>query len=98
MGVDKDAIKSELIKKSNEILLNYGEPYIVEDIAILNTKDKIGFLGNLRVLNEDSVKKIKKEIEDSFKDYGTIKVRDRKVVPCCAPSYVHVSFNIEVNK
>ncbi len=97
MEINKEKIKEDLIEKSNDILKRYNEPYIVDHIAIMNTSKSINFLGNMRVIVEDSVKKIKKELEESFKDYGIIKIRDRKVVPCCAPPYVHISFNITIN-
>lgn len=97
MEINKEKIKEDLIEKSNNILKRYNEPYIVDHIAIMNTSKNINFLVNMRVIVEDSVKKIKKELEESLKDYGNIKIRERKVVPCCAPPYVHISFNITIN-
>lgn len=98
MSMSKDAIKKELIDKSNEILKNYNEPYVVDNIAIMNTAKNINFLGNLRVFDEDNVKNVEKDVEKAFKDIGELKVRNRKVIPCCAPSYIHISFNITLNK
>ena len=62
MSMSKDSIKKELIDKSNEILKKYDESYVVDDIAILNTAKNTSFLGNLRVFNDDNVKKIQSEI------------------------------------
>ncbi|MDO5849340.1 MAG: hypothetical protein Q4P18_07380 [Methanobrevibacter sp.] len=98
MEIDKDVIKQDLIEKSNDILKKYNEPYVVDHIAIMNTSQNINFLGNMRVMVEDSVKKIREDLEEAFKDYEILKIRDRKVVPCCAPPYVHISFNITINK
>lgn len=98
MSMSKDSIKKELIDKSNEILKKYDESYVVDDIAILNTAKNTSFLGNLRVFNDVNVKKIQGEIEKAFKDIGVLKVRNRKVIPCCAPYYFHISFNIAVDK
>lgn len=98
MAIPKDVIKNELLHGSNDILKKYNEPYEVDDIAILNTSQNINFLGNLRIYNEDIVKKVEKEINTSFKEYGELKVRSRRVVPCCAPEYYHISFNITVEK
>ena len=74
MSMSKDSIKKELIDKSNEILKKYDESYVVDDIAILNTAKNTSFLGNLRVFNDDNVKKIQGEIEKAFKDIGVLKV------------------------
>lgn len=98
MEIDKNAIKEDLIQKSNDILRKYDEPYVVDDIAIMNTNRNINFLGNMRVMVEDSVGRIRADLEDAFRDYEILKIRDRKVVPCCAPPYVHISFNITINK
>lgn len=98
MEINKEKIKQDLIVKSNEILKKYNEPYIVEHIAIMNTSNNVNFLGNLRVMDENSVKKIKIDLDNSFKNYELFSIKERKVVPCCAPPYVHISFNITLNK
>lgn len=98
MDVPKDVIKYELIHGSNNILSKYKEKYIVDDVAIMNSSKDVKFLGNLRVQNEDSVKKIEKDLKFEFEDYGNIKIRNRKVVPCCSLPYVHISFQITIPK
>ncbi|MCF0226479.1 MAG: hypothetical protein HUK28_04075 [Methanobrevibacter sp.] len=98
MEIDKQAIKQDLINKSNDILKNYKEPYVVEDIAILNTNDNINFLGNMRVMVEESVRKIKSDLKNALKDYENVTIRDSKVVPCCEPPFIHISFNVTINK
>ncbi len=98
MPILKDSIKNELLQGSNNILKKYKEPYIVDDIAILNTSYNINFLGNLRIYDENNLKKIKEDINNNFDEYGELKVRSIKVTPCCAPQYYHISFNIKINK
>lgn len=98
MEINKDIIKEDLIEKSNNILKKYNEPYTVDSIAIMNSRDNINFLGNLRVMVDDSVKNIKKDLQLAFKEYGNLTIKDRKVIPCCEPPYVHISFNIKINK
>lgn len=98
MEIDKDIIKEDLMEKSNSILKEYNEPYIVDSIAIMNSRDNINFLGNLRVMVDDSVKSIIKDLETAFKEYDNLTIRERKVIPCCEPPYVHISFNIKINK
>lgn len=98
METDKDIIKEDLMEKSNNILKKYNEPYIVDNIAIMNSRDNINFLGNLRVMVDDSVKSIKKDLEAAFWEYDNVTIRERKVIPCCEPPYVHISFNIKINK
>ncbi|MBQ1781314.1 MAG: hypothetical protein II426_01685 [Methanobrevibacter sp.] len=92
--MDKPTIKKELIDKSNNILAKYAEPDIVESVSIMNMSDKTVFLGSLRVYNDENVNKIKKDLSDELKGYGEFTIRDQKVIPCCSPSYIHISFNI----
>ncbi|MGN0177596.1 MAG: hypothetical protein ACI389_07170 [Methanobrevibacter sp.] len=96
--MDKEAIKKELVDKSNEILAKYDEQEMVDAISVMNMAAKTVFLGSLRVYNFDNVGKIKKDLEKEIKSYGKVTIRDEKVVPCCAPSYMHVSFNVSINK
>ncbi|MBE6499822.1 MAG: hypothetical protein E7Z80_04670 [Methanobrevibacter thaueri] len=94
--MDKQVIKNELVDKSNNILAKYAEPDIVESISVMNMAAKTVFLGSLRVYNEDNVKNIKKDLEKQLRDYGELTIRDEKVIPCCAPRYIHISFNISI--
>ncbi|MBE6508370.1 MAG: hypothetical protein E7Z77_03035 [Methanobrevibacter sp.] len=95
--MDKEKIKKELLEGSNNILTRYGEYELVDGISVMNMAAKTVFLGSLRVHNEDNVEKIKKDLKKEFKDYGELAIRDEKVVPCCAPNYIHISFNISIN-
>ena len=95
--MDKEKIKKELLEGSNNILTKYGEYELVDGISVMNMAAKTVFLGSLRVHNEDNVEKIKKDLKKEFKDYGELAIRDEKVVPCCAPNYIHISFNISIN-
>lgn len=94
--MDKEAIKKELVDKSNNILAKYAEPDIVESVSVMNMAAKTVFLGSLRVYNEDVVSNIKKDLEKEIRAYGEIAIRDEKVIPCCAPRYIHISFNISI--
>ena len=94
--MDKEKIKKELLEGSNNILTRYGEYELVDGISVMNMAAKTVFLGSLRVHNEDNVEKIKKDLKKEFKDYGELAIRDEKVVPCCAPNYIHISFNISI--
>ena len=94
---DKDAIKKELIEGSNIILKRYDEDDTVKSISIMNTKDKVIFLGSLRVYNERNVKNIENALENSFEDYGKITIRSSKVTTCCSMPYIHVTFHINID-
>ena len=96
--MDKEAIKKELVDKSNEILAKYDEQEMVDAISVMNMAAKTVFLGSLRVYNKDNVSKIKKDLEKDIGSYGEVAIRDEKITPCCAPSYMHVSFTISINK
>ena len=94
--MDKDTIKKELVDMSNNILAKYSEPDIVESVSVMNMAQKTVFLGSLRVYDEKVVSEIKNDLENQFKDYGELTIRDERVIPCCAPRYVHISFNISI--
>ena len=96
--MDKETIKKELAEKSNIVLAKYEELEKVDTISVMNMAAKTVFLGSLRVYNKDNVGKIKQDLEKEINSYGDITIRDEKVVPCCAPSYIHVSFNVSINK
>ena len=98
MPIDKEKIKSELVDISNNILAKYSEPDIVETISVMNMSAKTVFLGSLRIYNENVVSDIKKDLQKQLKSYGELAIRDEKVVPCCAPNYIHISFNISISK
>ena len=94
---DKDVFKKELIEGSNIILKRYDENDIVKTISIMNTKDKVIFLGSLRVYNERNVRNIENALENSFEDYGKITIRSSKVTSCCSMPYIHVTFHINID-
>ena len=98
MPIDKEKIKAELVDISNNILKKYCEPDVVDTISVMNMSAKTVFLGSLRVLNENSVSDIKRDLKKELKSYGELAIRDEKVVPCCAPNYIHISFNISIAK
>ena len=94
--MDKDQIKKELIDKSNDILQKYSEPDIVEDLSIMIMAAKTVFLGSLKVYNTEIVPNVIKDLNKDLKGYGQLTVRDQRVAPCCAPSYIHISFNVTI--
>ena len=94
--MDKEAIKKELIDKSNDILTKYSEPDVVEDVSVMNMAAKTVFLGSLKVFNTEIVPNVIKDLNRQLKGYGELIVRDQRVTPCCAPSYIHISFNVTI--
>lgn len=94
--MDKEAIKKELIDKSNDILTKYSEPDVVEDVSVMNMATKTVFLGSLKVFNTEIVPNVIKDLNRQLKGYGELIVRDQRVTPCCAPSYIHISFNVTI--
>ena len=95
--MDKDTIKKELVDKSNNILVKYSEPDIVETVSVMNMASKTVFLGSLKVFNTAVIPNIIRDLEKDLKGYGELIVRDQKVTPCCSPSYTHISFNVTIS-
>ena len=96
--MDKEAIKEDLINKSNAILNKYGEREILDSVSVMNMASKVTFLGSLKVYDTAVVPNIIRDLEKELKSYGKLSVRDERVVPCCAPSYIHISFNVSIDK
>ena len=94
--MDKEAIKKELVDKSNNILEKYSEPDTVESVSVMNMAAKTVFLGSLKVFNTEVIPNVIRDLEKDLKGYGQLVVRDQKVTPCCSPSYTHISFNITI--
>ena len=94
--MDKEAIKKELIDKSNTILEKYSEMDVVESISVMNMASKTVFLGSLKVFNYEVIPNIMRDLEKELKGYGELVVRDQRVTPCCSPSYTHISFNVTI--
>jgi hypothetical protein len=94
--MDKEAIKKELVDKSNNILVKYNELDVVEDISVMNMASKTVFLGSIKVFNTEVIPNIIRDLEKDLKGYGQLVVRDQKVTPCCSPSYTHISFNVTI--
>lgn len=94
--MDKETIKKELIDKSNDILVKYSEPDVVEDVSIMNMSAKTVFLGSLKVFNTEVIPNVLRDLEKDLKGYGQLVIRDQRVTPCCAPPYTHISFNVTV--
>ena len=88
--------KQELIDKSNNVLTKYSEPDVVESVSIMNMADKTIFLGSLKIFNYEIVPNVIRDLEKELKGYGELVIRDQRVTPCCAPSYMHISFNVTI--
>ena len=94
--MDKETIKRELVDKSNGILKKYCEPDVVEDVSVMNMSSKTVFLGSMKVYNTEIVPNVINDLNRQLKGYGELVVRDQRVTPCCAPSYIHISFNVTI--
>ena len=97
MAIDKETIKTQLVDESNKILEKYNEMELVESVSVMNMASKTVFLGSLRVYNEDSVSAIKKDLQKQLNSFGDLTIRDEKIIPCCAPNYIHISFNVSID-
>ena len=96
--MDKETIKKELVDKSNAILEKHGENEILDSVSVMNMAAKTVFLGSLKVYNTAVVPNVMKDLEKELKGYGKLTLRDDRVVPCCAPNYIHISFNVSIDK
>ena len=94
--MDKESIKKEVLFESNNILKKYSEPYVIDSISVMNMASKTVFLGTIKVFNEENVENIVNDLNKQLADYGSLSIRDEKVVSCCSANYVHISFNISV--
>ena len=85
-----------MTEKSNNILEKYCEKDVMDTVSVMNMSAKTVFLGSLKVYNTEVVPNIIKDLEKELKGYGVLTIRDQRVTPCCAPSYIHISFNVTI--
>ena len=97
MAIDKETIKTQLVNESNKILEKYNEMELVDSVSVMNMASKTVFLGSLRVYNEESVSAIKKDLQKQLNSFGNLTIREEKIFPCCAPNYIHISFNVSID-
>ena len=96
--MDKERIKKELVEKSNAVLAKHGENEILDSVSVMNMAAKTVFLGSLKVYNTAVVPNVMNDLKKELKGYGKLTLRDERITPCCAPSYIHISFNVSVDK
>ena len=95
---EKKEIQENIINRTNKLLEENNEPYRMDEVSILNTKDSVGFIGSIRIHNPEKLKVIKKGFTKIIKSYGDATIKERHVVPCCELPYDYLSFNMKKSK
>jgi hypothetical protein len=95
---EKKEIQEGILNKTNKLLEEKGEPYRMDTVSILNTKDTVGFMGSIRVHDPEKLKEIKKGFTDIISSYGEATIQERHVIPCCELPYDYISFNMKKAK
>ncbi len=91
---EKDQIKNEIPEEINKILKDNQLPYRMDQVSVMNSSNKISFLGNVRVHDPEKLKNVQKQIENYLGKYGNVVMNTREVVPCCEPPYTYINFHI----
>jgi len=92
---EKENLKEKIPRDVNGILENYELPYRMDGIVIMNTAEKISFIGNVRIHDPSKVNMVKMEIESYLEKYGKVVINLRDVVPCCEAPYTYINFHID---
>lgn len=93
---DKKDIKSDILDEINKILKNNHIPENLDDLTVLNLSDTISYLGNIKILDENKLDNIEKELKVLFDRYGSSSLRSEEIVSCCRPSYMNISFKVNI--
>ena len=91
-------MKEEIPCEINRILEKYELPYRMDQVSIMNSSNKISFIGNVRVHDPSKVKPVQTEVESYLKKFGDIAINTRKVVPCWELPYTYINFHITYAK
>lgn len=91
-------MKVEIPDEINKILEKYELPYRMDQVSIMNSSEKISFIGNVRVHDPSKVKSVQSEVESYLKKFGDVVINTRKVVPCCELPYTYINFHITYSK
>lgn len=94
----RNEMKVEIPREINGILERYELPYRMDQVAIMNSSNKISFIGNVRVHEPSKVKPVQEEVESYLKKFGEVAINTRKVVPCCELPYTYINFHITYSK
>ena len=63
-------MKEEIPCEINRILEKYELPYRMDQVSIMNSSNKISFIGNVRVHDPSKVKPVQTEVESYLKKFG----------------------------
>lgn len=93
----KKKLKIEILEKINNILENNQIADNLDTLTVLNLNDKISYLGNIKIFDDNKLEKIEKEMKNSFKKYESFSLNSREVISCCRPPYNNISFKIDID-
>ena len=94
-GEEKERIKQEIVDKINTVLEENDESFRLDRVNVLNTKDKVKFMGNYRVYDRKKYGPISNEINSFLKEYGDVEIKSKKIRDS-GMKFTAVSFNFEL--
>ena len=89
-------IKNEIIIKINDVLEN-NQIQKIDNLTTVNSSDKISYLGNIKVFDENKLEKIISDMNEIFNKYGSFSIRTEDIISCCKPPYKNISFKVNIN-
>ena len=92
---EKQKIKEEIVEKINSVLEKNGESFRIDQVNVLNTKEKVKFMGNYRVYDRKNYDAVSKEINSFLKQYGDVDIKSKKIRDS-GMKFTTVSFNFEL--
>ncbi|MBQ6099275.1 MAG: hypothetical protein IJL02_05365 [Methanobrevibacter sp.] len=92
---EKAKIKEEIVTKVNSVLEKNNESFRMDRVNVLNTSEKVKFMGNYRVYERKNYHAVSNEINTFLKKYGNVDIKSKKIRDS-GMKFTAVSFNFEL--
>ncbi|MDR0900779.1 MAG: hypothetical protein LBM26_03875 [Methanobrevibacter sp.] len=87
-------IKEELLEEIKNKLKDYTNE--INDITAINSPNTKSYLGNIKLFDVENIDTVNDILNDMFNVYGEYSLNSRKINSCCSPTYILISFKLNM--